>query len=288
MTGYGIAEKVLEDRGVSLCCEVKSLNHRFFELSAKLPKPLLPFESEIKKMVRKILPRGYITLKLTVEGGEDLPPSLKIDEKTADAYYSLLNELKLRYGLPGEVDLGMLVIQEGVIKEEKEEVEELWEEAKEVLDRALQSVHEMRVEEGERICVEMKKSLQAMQARLAEVESRAPLRVKEKREKLLEKMRLLLENVEVESPRLEEEVVLFSERCDISEEVSRLKGHIEHFNGCLEATEPIGRRLNFLLQEMHREANTMAVKSYDAAISTLAVGLKEETEKLREQVSNIE
>lgn len=288
MTGYGIAEKVLKGRGISLSCEVKSLNHRFFELSARLPKSLLPFESEVRKIVRERLSRGYITVKFSVEGGEDVPASLKIDEKTADAYYNLLRELKRRYDLPDQVHLATLVAQEGVIKEEKAEVQELWEEAKEVLERALASAYNMRVEEGKRIGQEMRRSLESMQSGVAEVEGRAPLRVEEKRKRLEEKVKGLLAGKEVEEVRLEQEVVLFSERSDISEEVSRLKGHLEQFNLFLDASEPVGRRLNFLLQEMHREVNTMAVKASDAAISRLAVELKEETEKLREQVGNIE
>lgn len=288
MTGYGAAEKVLGDTGMSLSCEVKSVNHRFFELSARLPKSLSSFEPEIRNIVRSKLSRGYITVKLNLEAGEEPPLPLRLDEKTADAYYSLLTQLKLRYNLPGEVDLATISAKEGVIKEQKEEMEELWEEIRDVLSRALESTYKMRVEEGERICQELEGSLQHMESHMTEIESRAPSRVAERRERLRERMRLLLEGGEVDASRLEQEILLFAERCDISEELSRLKSHIEGFRSSLRAEEPVGRRLNFLLQEMYREVNTLGAKASDAQISRLAVGLKEEVEKLREQVSNIE
>lgn len=288
MTGYGRGE--LEEKGVRITAELRSVNNRFLEMSPRLPKFLAPLEGEIKKVIQDRVSRGRILVNVTWEEAGGINETICLDEAVADRYYDLLKVLKKRYDLAGDIDLATFAAMPDLLKRELEE----WEPSKafplvkEALTIALEDLLEMKAREGEAIAQDLKQRVDCTLSHLQEIESRAPQRVDETRKKLRAKLTELAGSGEYNEALLIQEVVLFAERSDCTEECVRYRIHADNFNRYLAEGGVVGRKLNFLLQEMAREANTMAVKASDAEVSGKVVLIKEELEKIREQVQNIE
>lgn len=288
MTGFGRGE--VDAKGVRITAELRSLNSRFLEISPKMPKFLAPLEGEVKKMVQDRISRGRILVNVSWDEAEGLTESLKLDEDIADRYHNLLTALKERYDLSGDIDLPTFAALPDLLKHEVEE----WEPAealpvlKEAIGMALEELMEMKSREGGTIAADLKQRIDDTVSHLEKVRQRARQRVQEVRERLRLRLAEISEKGEYSESLLAQEVVLFAERSDCTEECVRYRIHCENFNSYLAEGGVVGRKLNFLLQEMAREANTMAVKASDAEVSGIVVLIKEELEKIREQVQNIE
>jgi len=288
MTGYGRGE--IEEKGVRVGAELRSVNNRYLEISPRLPRFLAPLEGDVKKVVQGRLSRGRVLLNVTWDQVDGVSETVLLDEKVADRYFELLKELKHRYDLKGDVDLKTFAQMPDLFKREAEDWEpaEAFRLVKEALTIALEDLLEMRAREGAAIAEDLKQRVDRTVSHLQEIEDQAPRRVEDLKERLSARLAEITPGGEHDETLLSREVVIFAERSDCTEECVRYRIHSENFNRYVDEGGAIGRKLNFLLQEMSREANTMAVKASDAEISGKVVLIKEELEKIREQVQNVE
>lgn len=292
MTGYGRGEVAIE--GLRLTAEVRSVNHRFCEISARLPRALSGFEGEVRQVLQGRLTRGKISLVVSFGGegedGHEPAAALRLDERNAERYLEILASLKQKYGLPGDVDIASFASLPNLfVWEEPEGNRE--QHLKLLLDavtRATEDAIRMKEREGAMLRRDLESRVRSIHNRVAQVRERAPSRVREAIGKMRERIRLLLEEGTLPEERLAQEAALLSDRLDCTEECVRLEAHCDHFRKLLEEEEAPGRKLNFLLQEMNREINTIGSKSSDVPIVEQVVDVKEELERIREQVQNIE
>lgn len=287
MTGYGRGHGEID--GLSFSVEIKTVNHRYADISIKSPRFLSPLETDIKKQVQKVLKRGKIDLFITQEHTATLTNKPVVDEQVAQAYIEAFKTLQSISGLPGEISLEFLAGQKDVLV--MKDVEFSQDDLKECLalaiDGALGALQEMRQREGAATAVDIVARLDSLSQSLAEIEELATLVPLEWQKKLQERLGRLQEN-DGDPQRIAQEIAIFADRCDISEEIVRFQSHLSQFRELLQKDEPVGRQLDFLVQELNREANTMGSKSNDASLTRNVVTLKAELEKIREQVQNIE
>jgi uncharacterized protein (TIGR00255 family) len=288
MTGYGRSE--VTKKGMTVTVELRSVNNRFLEVTARLPRSLSLRENEIKELVRRKAVRGKVNLLVSVEreNGGDVP--LKINTAAARGYYRLLNELRRTVKIKETVKLEHLLHFTEVIEQEEVERkdEKEWDVVQEALDHALDDLAEMRRREGQELEKDFRHRIGILEDYLNRVEELSKLQVPAERARLRERIKQLLEAETVDEGRLETELAILSDRLDVTEECVRFRSHNKFFLEALDAPESAGRKLNFLIQEMNREANTIGSKSSDTAIAHLVVHMKEELEKVREQLQNIE
>ncbi|MBI4726755.1 YicC family protein [candidate division TA06 bacterium] len=287
MTGFGRAEARTEEHQIGI--EVRSVNNRYSEISLRLPRAFACLEARIKTLIQQKISRGSVTLVLNYSGREQasLP---RLDIKAARHYHKILLTLKKELGLMGGVDIraitafpDVLAVVPAGFSEQK-----AWQLAEGPLTKGLAELNRMRQQEGKRLEAEFKKRLNNINQIMVQIEKLAEGRVAEYRKQLQSKMDKLLAGTGADEGRLAQEAAIYADRCDITEECVRLKIHLKAFDQFLKTPEPVGRRMDFLLQEMNRESNTMGAKANQATISQLTVQLKEEIEKMREQVQNIE
>ena len=292
MTGYGRGEATVD--GLRLAAEVRSVNHRFCELSARLPRALAPYEADARKIIQDRTSRGKVTLVVTwgENGDEGKEPlgTLSLDEKTADRYIELLQAVKKKYKLTGEVDLNTFAALPSVFvwAGEGRDPEYYVESLKKVVNQATDDLIRMKETEGAALKKDLDARVDGIRSRVAKIRERAPLKVRETVEKMHERVRVLLEGKDLPEERVAQEIALLSDRLDSTEECVRLEAHCDHFGKLLGEESAPGRKLNFLLQEMNREINTIGSKSADISIVEQVVEVKEELERIREQVQNIE
>lgn len=288
MTGFGKAE--LSKDEVKAAVEISSVNNRFCEIQFRLPKFLTPLEAEIKEIILKTITRGKINYTLSWE--ESLAPSnyVRLNQEAADVYYNLFKELKEKYSLKGEISLEHFVNLPDLMKVEREEydLKKAWEIVKEVTQIALDEFNEMRRNEGKRLSRDFKSRIEKLDKTIEQIERLSVVNVEEYRKRLKNRVSQLLQEHELDEQRLAQEVAFMAERSDVTEECVRLESHNQQFLSALDEEASVGKRLTFLLQEMNREANTVGSKASHASISEKVIFLKEEIEKLREQVQNIE
>lgn len=287
MTGFGRAQ--CSFGAGKLLVEVRSVNHRFCEVKIRVPQPYSLWENAMAWMVRERFARGYFEATLRGEGLEERTRELTLDFSLAEKYFSALRELKRKFHLSGPIDVRLVAGCRDLIcfQESREDQEGLWEEAKKVFAAALDQLEEMRIAEGGAIARELKQRLKTVGKELKKIEVRAPLVIKGYKEKLKRRVAELTDSQKFDADRIEQEVTIYANRCDISEEVSRLHSHCKQFQEFMKQ-EPCGRRLDFLLQEMNRELNTVGAKANDIEVSERMVELKCELERMREQVQNVE
>ena len=290
MTGFGEAERETEV-GI-LRAEIRTVNHRFFSLNVRNPTALDRFEPKVREWLKDQLSRGHINLTYRLEGQDgESGPALAIDMDRARQYLGIFRELGRDLEVPGEVTLEMLVRQGDLVVREQTETPEVAEHAvREVTEEAARAVVAMREREGESLRADLEERLEGIASALEVISERAPERLGRERDRLRRSVTELAGDVAVDEDRLAREIAMLADRWDISEEIVRLRSHIEHFRGMLDedAAEPVGKRLSFLVQEMHREANTIGSKANDADIEHRVVAIKNEIERLREQVENVE
>jgi len=288
MTGFGKAELMKDE--VKVAVEISSVNNRFCEIQFRLPKFLTSLEPQIKTLILKTISRGKINYTLSWEETQEPSSYVKLNQEAADVYYNLFKELKEKYDLSGEIRVENFVNLPDLMKAEREEydLKKGWEIVKEVTRIALNEFNEMRKNEGKGLSKDLRFRISKLDETVGEIERLSALNVQEYRKRLKNKISELLQEHELDEQRLAQEVAFMAERCDVTEECIRLKSHDQQFLSALDEEASVGKRLTFLLQEMNREANTIGSKAGHASISEKVIFLKEEIEKLREQVQNIE
>jgi uncharacterized protein (TIGR00255 family) len=290
MTGFGAADGVVGGGRVSV--EVRSVNHRFFNPSIKLPGPLVRWEGEVRDALKRGVSRGHVTVSARFERDEDPSAVSPIDETRFAAYVTQLRGLQERYRLADALDVGTILrmpeVFAGNVREEMPA--EAGSQLVDIVDRAVQALLAMRSAEGARLVSYLEERLAVIEEALDRIAVRAPERVTEQRDRLRTAVRELTEGRPVDEARLAQEIALLADRLDVQEELSRFRAHIAAFRTALAAAQPdgVGKRLGFLLQEMLREANTTGSKGNDAAIVADVLLIKEELERVREQVENLE
>lgn len=294
MTGYGEASGALEGGRVRI--EIRTVNHRYFQASLRLPDAVSRHENGIREALRDGISRGHVscTVRVEAEGTEaEAGIRLRVDEARVGQYLDAFRALGERFDLPGEPDLALISRYPDILVREEVEDDEEGAVPEEVL---LSAVREavgaaigMREEEGARLHDDLVGRLDAMASALSSIRSRAPARLTSERDRLRVAVRELTEDRNVNEDRLAQEIAYLAEKWDINEELVRFESHLDLFRTYLGGDpEPVGKRLSFLVQEMHREANTIGSKANDAEIAHRVVAIKEEIERLREQVDNVE
>jgi uncharacterized protein (TIGR00255 family) len=287
MTGFGMAEGPVGSARVSV--EVRTVNHRFFSPSIKLPSAFGRWETEVREVMRTRVARGHVTLSARAERGEQ--GGVGIDEARFASVVEQLRRLREQYLLEGAVDLAAVLRMPDVISTQRDD--ESTGSAAELLlvvNAALDQLDSARLDEGHRLAEVLAERLVAITHALDRIRTRAPERLLAQRDRLRAAVRELTDGVAVDEQRLAQEIAILADRMDIAEEQDRFRSHIAAFRETLEAKggEPVGKRLGFLLQEMLREANTTGSKAADAIILQDVIGIKEELERIREQVENLE
>ncbi len=287
MTGYGRGQA--EISGLSFSIEIKAVNHRYGDITIKAPRLLAPFEAELKKQIAAVLKRGKIDVFISQNKLSALTAVPVIDAQLTAAYLAAFRQLKEISGLAGEISLDLLAAQQGVMT--LQEVELAGDDLRDCLGQALQNalsaIQVMRENEGRTTALDMEERLKLLHRTLQAIRDVAPRVPLEWQEKLRERL-AKLQDTGGDPQRVAQEVALFADRCDISEELLRFESHLGQFRELLEQQDPVGRQMDFLVQELNREANTMGSKSNDALLTRHVVVLKSELEKIREQVQNIE
>lgn len=288
MTGYGRGE--YKAGGVELTVEIKTVNNRYLDVSVKCPRIFSASEDEIRAIIREKLTRGHADVYITLTDKREREKTLCLDESAAKAYVNAAQRIKTLFPeASDDLSITNILRYPDVLKAEENYAadEELISALKTALGGALEKLNTMREKEGKKLADDMLARMNTIEELVAEVGARAPLVAENYREKLRLKMQKILEGVEVDEGRLLTEVAVFSDKCNIDEELTRLHSHISQFREiCKEKL--VGRKLDFLVQEFNRETNTICSKSNDLEVTRLGLALKNEIEKVREQVQNIE
>lgn len=288
MTGFGRAELIDEKKKITV--EIKSVNHRYLDINMRMPKKFSILEASIRSLLKEYIQRGKVDVFITYEDYTHGRISVKYNREIAKQYLEYLQEMSNDFQLDTEINAVTLSHYPEVftMEEQTEDEKEMWEILESVLRKAAVQFIEARTKEGTELKTDVLDKLENMEEKVGLIERRSPDIVKEYREKLEDKVKDLLSDTQVEENRIAAEVILYADKICTDEETVRLKSHIKHVKSVLEETEGIGRKLDFLAQEMNREANTILSKANDLETSNLAIDLKTEIEKIREQIQNIE
>jgi uncharacterized protein (TIGR00255 family) len=286
MTGFGSAEG--EVGGAHVSVEVRSVNHRFFNPSVKLPSELTRWESEVREALRRGITRGHVTLTARVD--RHTAQSAKIDEAKFAAYVEQIRSLQQRFGLSDDLDVGVVLRLPDVVSSENDEGEGTAAEVTAVVERAVSALDAMRAAEGARLADYLAQRIAIIEQAVERISERAPMRLVEQRDKLRTTIQELADGIAMDEQRLAQEIAILADRLDVGEEISRFHSHFVAFRSTLASpgADGVGKRLGFLLQELLREANTTGSKANDAAMLQDVIVIKEELERIREQVENLE
>ncbi|MFZ5518285.1 MAG: YicC/YloC family endoribonuclease [Candidatus Zhuqueibacterota bacterium] len=289
MTGFGRGE--VRKNGYEILTEVRSVNNRFLDIQVKLPKNFYHFEHEAKALVRDYISRGRLNLIVSLNGYTDQNNyGLMINSALATSYVKLIRQLKRDLKISGKVRLEHVLSFPEIISYEDDShgSDEVWSAIEEAIKSSLENLQQMRSKEGDELANDLIQRINMLDQEIGLIEQISEQRFEEELTKLRKRIQEITENHELDETRLETEVALIINRMDVTEECVRFKSHNKLFLKTLEAEDAVGRKLNFLLQEMTREANTIGAKVNNAEIAHLVVEIKEEVEKIREQVQNIE
>ena len=288
MTGYGRAENVTAERKITI--EIKSVNHRYLDLNIRMPKKFSLFEGEIRNLLKTYAQRGKIDLFITCEDYASVSGTLKYNRELAAEYLNYLREMEKDFGLENDIKVSQLSRYPDVFVMEEQSIDEekLWNSLAEPIREACRKFVETREREGHALRDDLLKKLDGLNEMVGLIEKRSPEVVSAYREKLETKVRELLADTTIEESRIAAEVVIYSDKICNDEETVRLKSHIGSMKKALEEGNGVGRKLDFVAQEMNREANTILSKSNDLEVSNIAIEVKTEIEKIREQIQNIE
>ena len=288
MTGYGKGDAV-SGQG-SFTVEIRSVNHRYGEVSVRMPRAFLSQENEIKRLVSTVLKRGKIDVTVQWEEASGVESIPQVNRELALGYCETFRQLSGELGLPGEVPLALILAQKGVLRDSGTVIDEteLLPQLTQAVRSAVAAIDSMRTREGEALASDLLDRRRQVAEWVEQIRVRTPLMVTEYQQKLSARLEVLLGDVELDPARLAQEVALLADRCDITEELVRLNSHFVQFDETFRLKEPVGRKLDFLMQEMNREVNTIGSKANDAAIASLVIQIKAEMEKMREQVQNVE
>ena len=288
MTGFGRCE--MEEHARRITVEMKAVNHRYLDLSIKMPKKFNPFEAQIRNVLKEYLERGKVDLYITCEdlGEENL--QIRYNKSVAAEYLQYLRQMAEEFGLEDDVRVSTLSRYPEVFSMEDVQVdeEEIWQDLEKVVRGAAKVFVESREREGEALKTDLLDKLESMQESVAQIEARSPQVIEEYREKLRAKVKELVGDVQIDESRLLMEVTVFADKICVDEEMVRLKSHIAAMSAELKKGGSVGRKLDFIAQEMNREANTTLSKANDLLTSDAAIELKTGIEKIREQIQNLE
>ena len=287
MTGFGAADGAVGESRASV--EIRTVNHRFFSPNLKLPSAFSRWEGEIRELLRQRIARGHVTLTVRVDREAAVGPV--IDEVRLAQYASTLKELQKKLALGGEVDLATVLRLPDVITAPSDDVNPAAGQALAgIVAKAIDNLTAMRRTEGAQLSAFLLDRIQAVEERLARIETRAPLRLKEQHERVKRTVAELIGAAGADPQRIAQEIAILADKLDITEELDRFRSHLNAFRDTVSAntSEPVGKRLGFILQEMVREANTVGSKANDAPILEDVIATKEELERIREQVENLE
>ncbi|MCI8333661.1 MAG: YicC family protein [Lachnospiraceae bacterium] len=288
MTGFGRCEISEGDRKMTV--EMKSVNHRYLDINIKMPKKLNFFESAVRNLLKSYIQRGKVDVFITYEDLSEASVSLRYNRALAAEYLRYLNQMTEEFGLENDVKAAALSRYPEVLvmEEAKDDEEELWKLLEQALKEACSQFVETRITEGEHLKQDLLAKLDEMLEHVSYIEERSPVIIREYRRKLEGKVQELLADVQIEESRLAAEVTLFADKICVDEELVRLRSHMEHTKATLSEKDSVGRKLDFIAQEMNREANTILSKANDLEVSNRAIELKTGIEKVREQIQNIE
>lgn len=288
MTGFGRGENGDQNRKFSV--EIKSVNHRYNDITIKLPRTMNFLEERARKALQAYIFRGKTDVYILFESYSQNDIQIILNEPLADAYVGQLRQIQQRYGLQDEITLSLVAKFPDIISVEKtvEDEEQLWSLLQPALESAVQEFVSMREREGEALKQDLIKKLSNIETLVEEITLRAPFVVLEYKERLQTRLREWMEGKDIDEARLMTEVTIFADRCSIDEELIRLRSHISQLRKILDTKDSVGRKLDFLIQEMNREANTIGSKANDLMITQSTIEVKSEIEKIREQVQNIE
>ena len=288
MTGFG--RGIFQNESLNVTVEIKSVNHRYFEFSSRMPRAYQFLEEKLKSHCQKSISRGKIELSVFVEELTENSTEVVLNRTYADAFMKALNVLSKEYKIKNDVKVSTLASNPEMFKLRKNALpDEVVEEAVTyALDEAIKAFISMRETEGERLKADILSRANTILSKVALVEERSPETVKAYRERLEAKVRELLQNAQVDEQRLITETAIFADKIAVDEETVRLRSHIKQLESLFESKDPIGKKLDFIVQEMNRETNTIGSKAQDVEIAHIVVDIKSEIEKIREQIQNVE
>lgn len=288
MTGYGRGEAVCNGR--ALVVEIRSVNNRYLDCNIKLPRSYTFAEEALKARVQKATTRGKVDIFITMDQSTAADVVVKVNEALAASYVQALEQLSQQFGLKNDMTVSQLSRFPDVLTVEKaaEDTDQITADLCSVLDLALQNYDAMRTREGAKLEEDIRGRLTTLENSVSFVEARSPQTQAEYRERLWKKLSEVLENSQIDESRILTEAAIFSDKVAVDEETVRLRSHIAQFRGMLDQGGPVGRKLDFLVQEMNRETNTIGSKCNDLEISNVVVDMKAEIEKIREQIQNLE
>lgn len=289
MTGFGRGESSAD--GFQVTVEIKTLNSRYLDISIRVPQSIQEYEFDIKEEIQKKLSRGKVHVNVNVDKTNQLSPDITYNENLIKAYTEMLRKVKDLAGIEEPVQLKDLLQFDNIFEseeEDEEDIENIWNCTKDALNRSTDLLNEMRQKEGKELRNDLAELIKGISDIVETVKTLSDKRAPEVREKIQARLRTMINDEKIDPERLEMEVALLVDKMDINEEVIRLQSHLKFFLEAIDNDEPVGRRLNFLSQEINRELNTIGAKSNDSTIAHHIVLGKEKLEKIREQVQNIE
>ncbi len=288
MTGYGRFEGIIGTKKV--LAEIRSVNHRFADYNIKVPRSYGFLEEKVRNFLSDYINRGKVDVYLAIESYSDTDRDVVLNEPLAKSYIEALRTLRERFDLKDDISVSSVARINDIFDMERkqEDAEEIWAVAKEGLGAAVSDFVAMREREGERLYRDLEEKRDNMKALAAEIEKNAPERVEAYRQRLIEKLEEVLNSNDIDEARILTEAAIFADKVAIDEETVRLASHFEEFDKIINSSEPAGRKLDFLIQEINREINTIGSKANDLDISKVVVSFKAELEKLREQIQNVE
>lgn len=288
MTGYGRAQQTIE--GMSISVEMKSVNHRYFEFYAKVPRTYGFLEEKLKSHIQSTVSRGKVECYVYIEALEAEDCTVKVNHTLAKGYIDALKELSERYSIPDDITVTSIARYNDIFSIHKAEADEekIWNCVKTVTDEALASFVAMREKEGQKLKEDVLSRCDLIIKDVEFIEARSPQTVAEYNAKLIERMKTVLEDVHVDEQRLLTEAAIYADKVAVAEETVRLRSHVAQLHDFMESNAAIGRKLDFLIQEFNREANTIGSKAQDVEIAKRVINIKSEIEKIREQIQNIE
>ncbi|WP_366921496.1 YicC family protein [Metallumcola ferriviriculae] len=287
MTGYGQGAAI--GGGKAIAVEMKSVNHRFLDVSVRMPRQYSLLEERFRGVIKDRLNRGRVDIYVKIENVAEAERTLTVDKALAQAYYNSIMELNQLLGVDASVSAYDIAQLPDVIQlENDDDLDKIWPPMEDALRQALEQMVTMRESEGEKLQDDLNEKKATIEKLLQDVEQRAGTVVEDYRGRLKQRISELMAETPVNEERLAAEVAIMADKSNVNEEIVRLKSHLEQLQQTLEIVKPVGRKLDFLVQEMHREINTIGSKNYDLSLGRLVIDIKSEIEKIREQVQNIE
>ncbi len=288
MTGFGRERIVNESREITV--EIKSVNHRYFDFNAKTPRAYGYLDEKLKELTKNTISRGKVEVSVSIINQEGVNADIEVNKELAKGYYDALESLKDVIPVKDDLSLSSFMKLPDIftVVKKTDDEETIWNEVKSVAETALDRFVEMRIVEGEKMYNDISSRLDFLENAVAKIEEKAPESVKAYEERLYSKIKEVLEDKNIDEQRIVTEAAIFADKVAVDEETVRLRSHISQFRDLLKSEEPVGRKIDFLIQEMNREVNTTGSKVQNLEITKLVVDMKAEIEKIREQIQNIE